>query len=159
MAGLANDTECPINVPGFVHHGNCDLLCGPVSWIDLTIFFLGNYAAHAATVLSQPGEAPLRTAVVMVTALLFPGAGVLRGAQALVRLAILAPTELQRAARAGALRMVVKVASDELTSVRDETENISPDQDVEKQGGSNLHTEVTRGTTSVRFLPQKGSDT
>jgi hypothetical protein len=38
--------------PGTSNHGDPNLICTPVSWIDIITFFLGNYVAHAATVSS-----------------------------------------------------------------------------------------------------------
>jgi len=51
-----NDTACLVNIPGYTHHGKCNLLCAPATWFDILIFFLGNYVAHAATVVSLPGQ-------------------------------------------------------------------------------------------------------
>jgi hypothetical protein len=49
-----------ISLPeGFTNHDDPNLLCMPPSWTDLAIFFLGNYVAHAATVVSRPGESPV----------------------------------------------------------------------------------------------------
>ncbi len=104
-----NNTDCPVNIPGYVHHGtDCSLLCQPASWLDITIFFLGNYVAHAATVINEPGQSPFMTLVNIILALLVPGAGILTGVSAILSRAILAPTSLQCAARAGALCMVVE---------------------------------------------------
>ncbi|KND86342.1 hypothetical protein TOPH_09018 [Tolypocladium ophioglossoides CBS 100239] len=103
-----NDTECPVQIPGFTHNGDCNLLCKPTSWKDILIFFLGNYGAHAATVIGRPGQSRLTWMFTLVLALCFPGTGVVTGLTAIFSRALLAPTELTRAARAGALCIVVK---------------------------------------------------
>lgn len=107
-ATALNDTQCPVNIPGYTHHGDCNLLCGPASWIDVMEFYLGNYVAHAVTIISSPGQSLSMTILKLLSALFFPGAGVSSGILALSSLARWAPTDLQRAARAGALCAVVK---------------------------------------------------
>ncbi|UNI20850.1 hypothetical protein JDV02_006899 [Purpureocillium takamizusanense] len=104
----ANDTTCPVQVPGYTHNGDCSLLCRPSNWKDITIFFLGNYGAHVATVFATPGQSSLTTALSLLLALCFPGAGVLTGLEAITSRALFAPTDLTRAARAGALCIVAK---------------------------------------------------
>ncbi|PHH90574.1 hypothetical protein CDD83_3261 [Cordyceps sp. RAO-2017] len=98
-----NDTNCPVQIPNFTHNGDCNLICKPADWKDLLVFFLGNYGAHAATVIGRPGQSSLTRAFSLVLALFFPGAGVLTGITAIASLALFAPTELTKAARAGAL--------------------------------------------------------
>lgn len=104
------DTQCPINIPGFFHRGNCKLLCRPTTWTDIILFYFGNYAAHAATVVSHPGQSLMSTLLTIVTALFFPGSGVRNGIAAIRSFAIFGDTNLQVAARAGALCAVVKVS-------------------------------------------------
>ncbi|KAK3326180.1 putative pogo transposable element [Apodospora peruviana] len=104
----SDDAQCAINIPGFIHHGNCDLLCRPATWTDIIVFYLGNYVAHAATVTSRPGQNTLSTIFTIIVALLFPGGGVRKGVAAIFSLAKFGATDLQVAARAGALCAVVK---------------------------------------------------
>lgn len=104
-----NDTECPVQIPGFTHNGDCNLLCKSTEWKDIVTFFLGNYGAHVATVVGRPGQSSLSWMFSLLLALCFPGAGVLTGLQAITSMALFAPTELTKAARAGALCIVVKV--------------------------------------------------
>ncbi|KAJ6440276.1 hypothetical protein O9K51_06066 [Purpureocillium lavendulum] len=104
----ANDTACPIQVPGYTHNGDCSLLCKPSTWKDIIVFFLGNYGAHVATIFTRPGQSTLAWGFSLLLALCFPGAGVLTGLQAITSRALFAPTELTRAVRAGALCIVVK---------------------------------------------------
>lgn len=101
-------SECPVNIPGFEHHGDCNLLCRPAAWTDIVVFYLGNYVAHAATIVTTPGESPAHTLTTFLIALLWPGGGVRKGLEAILSGAIFARTELERAARSGALCAVVK---------------------------------------------------
>jgi hypothetical protein len=101
----------PINTtivvpPDASNHGDRDLLCTPPKWTDIAIFFLGNYVAHAATIVTSPGESTLSVAIATIYALLFPVTGVVRGVKAIMSLAILGNTDLEKAARAGALYVV-----------------------------------------------------
>ncbi len=89
--------------PSYSSHNTSNLLCRPTKWSDVVVFFLGNYVAHAATVKTSPGESPLGVIIIVCSALLFPPSGVVRGFNASSSLAVFAPTELRRAARAGAL--------------------------------------------------------
>jgi hypothetical protein len=101
-----------ISLPeGASNHGDPRLLCLPTGWADVVVFFLGNYFAHAATVVSLPGESPVATALSVVLALLCPVTGLGRGLLALKSLAKFAETDLQQAARAGALCHVVRERS------------------------------------------------
>lgn len=89
------------STPRFHSHCDCSLLCKPASAKDVLLFFAANYAAHAGTVISRPGQSTLTTLVT-------PGTGVFTGILALTSLAWFAPTELTKAASAGALCIVVK---------------------------------------------------
>ncbi|KLU93080.1 hypothetical protein MAPG_12021 [Magnaporthiopsis poae ATCC 64411] len=112
--GTENVTEngarkCPNNLPGFTLQGdNCKVLCHPARWTDILLFFLGNYVAHAATALRRPGQSTLSTGVAFLMALLLPGGGVRHGIETIMSFAILQPTPLRTAARAGAICAVVK---------------------------------------------------
>jgi hypothetical protein len=98
-----------VEVPdGTTNHGNPHLLCTPTQWTDVAMFFLLNYFAHAFTVISFPGESVREKIKICLTALLFPIAGVVRGMNSIVRLAFLGRNELEKAARSGALCMVVR---------------------------------------------------
>ncbi|KAF6818871.1 nacht domain protein [Colletotrichum musicola] len=104
-----DDAQCPINVPGFFHRGDCNLLCKPASWTDVLVFFLGNYVAHAATVITSPGQTTLQTVTLTLSAVLFPNAGIRNGLRAIINRSQLESfSSLQKAARAGALLTVVK---------------------------------------------------
>ncbi|KAI9771092.1 MAG: hypothetical protein M1840_002443 [Geoglossum simile] len=98
-----------ITVPkGTSNHGDPHLLCTPTQWTDIAVFFIGNYVSHAATVKSVPGEPTASAFLALVLALVFPVSGVIRGVDSIWRRSIFAPTELEKALRAGALSMVVR---------------------------------------------------
>src|ERR1700692_965352 len=59
--------------------------CKPTTWCDITVFFLGNYIAHAATVKSYPGEATSRMLIATLGALLIPSSGLIRGLNSILR--------------------------------------------------------------------------
>ena len=94
-------TTCP-------NHGNPTLCCRSTKWTDLVVFYLGNYVAHALTTKITPGQNPFSAIVAIFAALLFPTSGIARSLRAISSGAIFAKTELQVAARAGALLMIVK---------------------------------------------------
>lgn len=65
-----------ITVPdGSSNHGNPNLLCTPPSWFDYILFYFSNYFAHAATVISTPGQGSEETFLAILAALLFPASG------------------------------------------------------------------------------------
>jgi hypothetical protein len=71
--GVAAIKNITITVPdGSSNHGDPNLLFTPSSWTDIITFYVGNYAAHAATVISLPGESTISTIRVGLSALLFP---------------------------------------------------------------------------------------
>jgi hypothetical protein len=67
------------------NHSNPYLICTPPKWYNLALFYFANYFAHAATVVSYPGQGTLETAFAVVTALLLPGSGVFRAAETILR--------------------------------------------------------------------------
>jgi hypothetical protein len=106
-------TNTTILLPeGTSNYGNPDILCTPATWVDIALFLLINYGAHAATVRSMPGEKIMDTIFNTLIALCFPYSGIVRGLDAIARCAILeCRNELQMAARAGALCQVVRAHS------------------------------------------------
>ncbi|KAF3765780.1 hypothetical protein M406DRAFT_329645 [Cryphonectria parasitica EP155] len=96
--------------PGSTSHGDPNLLCLPPSWTDLATFYGTNYLAHAATLIARPGQSLIETIIDTTNALFIPGSGMVRA----VRLLIFSVdwtrnrSPLRRAAKAGALCMVVK---------------------------------------------------
>lgn len=107
--GVAAIKNITITVPdGSSNHGDPNLLCTPSSWTDIITFYVGNYAAHAATVISLPGESTISTTRVGLSALLFPTSGLMRGFLTIATFATFAKTDLQKAARSRALCMVIR---------------------------------------------------
>ena len=75
----ARFTTLNITVPqGSSTHGNPHLLCTPPTSLNIIVFFLANYFAHAATVLTRPGASAVEQFAVILLALLFPGSGIIR---------------------------------------------------------------------------------
>lgn len=107
---MAPMTNITITVPeGTTNHGDPDILCVPSKWTDILIFYAVNYFAHAVTVKSLPGEKLEETAYYIAMALIYPYSGLLRGIEAITRRAAWCRgNELQQAARAGALCVVVR---------------------------------------------------
>lgn len=109
-----NGTQCPASPPGyFYQNDNCALLCRSTVWTDVLVFFLANYVTHVATVIAEPGQSVATSIASSVMALLLPGTGIERALNAIYSCAIFAPTQLQMAARAGALYVVVERDSEE----------------------------------------------
>jgi hypothetical protein len=106
-------------------HSDSDIFCRSSEWTDVAAFFLGNYVAHVATIHSSPGQSLLETILFLLTALFLPSAGVIKAFQAIKSRAIFADTELQRAARAGALFVVQEI--------RTESPMASTEEDSEKR--------------------------
>lgn len=77
--------------------------------MDVASFFLADFVAHAATVKSVPGQLTLPYMWNLVSALIFPALGVVRGLSAIYQRAVLAETPLKTAARAKAQCMVVRM--------------------------------------------------
>ncbi|CAG5137535.1 uncharacterized protein ALTATR162_LOCUS139 [Alternaria atra] len=97
--------------PGSSDHGTPGLLCTPTKPIDLLTFYLLNYVAHAATVLTRPGERADDYFVSVIGSLLFPALGLYRGIEAILSGAVcVRDDDLRKAARSGALCVVVRGA-------------------------------------------------
>ncbi|KAH7064458.1 hypothetical protein BKA63DRAFT_173792 [Paraphoma chrysanthemicola] len=96
---------------GSSDHGQPGLLCTPTKPIDLLIFFLLNYVAHAATVLTKPGERVDDFFVSVIGSLLFPALGLYRGIEAILCGAVFVQRDdLRKAAKSSALCLVVRGA-------------------------------------------------
>jgi hypothetical protein len=95
---------------GTSDHGDPNILCTPIKWLDILIFFLANYTAHAATVKTLPGEKPIDICFAIFLAITFPFSGVARGLDAIARRTLLyrRHSDLKTAARAGALCIVIR---------------------------------------------------
>jgi hypothetical protein len=106
MPALKNIT---ITVPqGFTNHGDPRLLCTPASWMDIIIFYLGNYVAHVATVRTPFPPNRGRDIITYFLVLFSPAWALEQSARMFMTMAVFAKTHLQSAARADALCMVVR---------------------------------------------------
>lgn len=94
--------------PGVTYDATTSTWCTPTSWIDVISFFLGNYIAHAATVITYPGEPVSVVIFNMILAILLPSTGAARGVYAILRHAALYKDPVKQALRARALCMVVR---------------------------------------------------
>lgn len=97
---------CP--PPGITQRGDSVFCQTPPPWTEYVSFYLGNYVAHAATVKAFPGETTFDTVLSIIMALFFPTSGIIRGMNAITGLAIFESHSLRKAARSGALCMVVR---------------------------------------------------
>ena len=102
-----------INVPnGTPNNAEQGSLCIPATWIDIANYFLFNYVAHGATVVSYPGEPVFHTLLSVVAAILFPTSGVIRSLNFIIRCPLLtAKNDLEVAARSGLLCILVRSSS------------------------------------------------
>lgn len=80
----------------------------PPKWYDFVVFFFSNYFAHAVTVVNVPGQHWHETVEVVLVALLWPVSGMSRALPTFYNHAALEQDVIKRAARAGALCMVVR---------------------------------------------------
>ncbi|KAF1963813.1 hypothetical protein CC80DRAFT_460797 [Byssothecium circinans] len=94
---------------GTSNHQTPGLLCVPTKWTDVIMFYLLNYVAHAATVLTRPGERSVDYLVSVIGSVLYPTMGMYRGVEAILSGAVFVKNDdLRKAARSGALCMVVR---------------------------------------------------
>ncbi|KAL8744471.1 MAG: hypothetical protein Q9190_003285 [Brigantiaea leucoxantha] len=84
------------------------LYCDKTSWYDVLWFFFSNYLLHALSVRSLPGENSVSSTVFKLCCFLIPFTGIRRGLGLILRASNLAPNDLQAAARANALCMVIR---------------------------------------------------
>jgi hypothetical protein len=75
----------------------------PAKWSDIITFYFGNYVAHVITIISHPGASAMEKILAVISALLFPGAGIFRALRAIFSKSRFAEDDLRAAARAGAL--------------------------------------------------------
>lgn len=107
----SNNASSSITLPPtFTNHGNPNLICQPAKWTDLLTFFVVNYFAHAATVIIKPGCSTLEKVYIIFFALILPGAGAYKALLTIAHGVLgWSDGELKRAARAGALCMMVEM--------------------------------------------------
>lgn len=101
--GSLADTN-PANTDGV------NLQCSTATPWSVFLFLASNYLAHCATVKMYPGSTPLDTGVATILALFIPSSGIIRALFSIGRYARFRRkrNSLERAAAAGALRMVVR---------------------------------------------------
>src|SRR5271155_2488007 len=86
------------------------VVCSSASWQDMITFFLVNYITHAVTVRIPPGTTKTESAIIMATSLLLPFRGTAQARDHIQRGKWPSSTDLQKAARAGALCVVARSA-------------------------------------------------
>ena len=82
--------------------------CQPTRWYDVVWFIFTNFILHALSVRSLPGEKSLTSTVFKFCCFLVPYTGVRRGLCLILRASNLAGNDLQSAASANALCMVIR---------------------------------------------------
>lgn len=106
MPALVNVTiEAPA---GTTDHGIPGLICPPARVVDVAVFFIVNYLAHAFTIITSPGATFREKMTASIHALFVPGSGIIRSVRWIFGLACFETDSLARAAKAGALCMVLK---------------------------------------------------
>ena len=86
------------------------VVCTRTVWYDIVWFFFANYILHALSVRSLPGENIFTLVVFKVACLIVPYTGIRRGLCLIARASNLTKDDLQAAARANALCMVVRIS-------------------------------------------------
>jgi hypothetical protein len=105
-AAATKTRTCP--PPGITQRSDKVFCQTPPLWTEYASFYLGNYVAHVATVKAFPGETTFNTVLSIIMALFFPTSGIIRGLNAISGLAIFKSSSLGKAAKSGALCMVVR---------------------------------------------------
>lgn len=82
--------------------------CEPTNWYDICWFIFANYVLHALSVRSLPGENSYSSFVTKIGCLLIPYSSLRRGLCLITRANTAADNDLQAAARARALCMVIR---------------------------------------------------
>lgn len=82
--------------------------CEPTNWYDICLFIFTNYILHALSVRSLPGENSYSSFVIRIACLLIPSTGLRRGLCLITRANTASDNDLQAAARARALCMVIR---------------------------------------------------
>lgn len=86
------------------------LYCEKTNWYDICWFFFSNYVLQALSVRSLPGENTYSTTAFKLCCLLVPYTGLRRGLCLISRASNLAGNDLQSAASANALCMIIRTA-------------------------------------------------
>jgi len=113
-----------------------EVVCVPATWQDIIAFYVLNYATHALTIKSSPGDTTETTFWIILFALFIPFAGVWRACLTIANgtFNVFGKTGFQDAARVGALCAVFR-NSDWKTRVGEEYEGCRVDS-LEDHGAS-----------------------
>ena len=85
-----------------------EYICVSTNWYDVAWFIFANYLLHALSVRSLPGENGFSSTVFKLCCFLVPFTGLRRGLNLISAASNFAPNDLQAAARAKALCMVIR---------------------------------------------------
>ena len=85
-----------------------NVVCTPTNWYDIVWFYFANYIMHALSVRSLPGENLFTSIVFKIACLMIPYTGIRRGLCLISRASNVVRNDLQAAARANALCMIVR---------------------------------------------------
>lgn len=88
--------------------GDPKVHCEPSTWYDICWFIFANYILHALSVRSLPGENAYSSFVIRMGSLFIPFTGLRRGLSLITRANAATENDLQAAARARALCMVIR---------------------------------------------------
>ena len=132
---MAPTINLTITVPdGSTSHGTPNLICVPTQWYHFIIFFGANFIAHAFTLVTSPGATYSEQVRVSLHALICPGSGIIRCLRWIIAFAAWESDPLAKAAKAGALCMVLKkqnVSRGDFDGIRDPWfQNVFEDRDV-----------------------------
>lgn len=100
----------PANVTVIVNDNDPHVYCERTTWYSVCWFLFSNYVLHALSVRSLPGENTYSTTAFKLCCLLIPYTGLRRGLCLISRASNFAGSDLQCAARANALCMVIRTA-------------------------------------------------
>jgi hypothetical protein len=74
-----------VDVPDDTEKPTKNIICFSIPWYKVTIFFLVNYIAHAATIMPFPGQGKLLAILDFLTAVFLPYSSLWRGTSAIWR--------------------------------------------------------------------------
>jgi hypothetical protein len=110
-----------VDVPDDTEKPTEKIICFAIPWYKVTIFFLVNYIAHAATIIPFPGQGKLLAFLDFLTAVFLPYSGLWRGGSAIWRSSWFSwrcwdewvdknknYNQLEEAARANALAVIIR---------------------------------------------------
>ncbi|MCJ1343300.1 hypothetical protein MMC31_001493 [Peltigera leucophlebia] len=140
------------------NHEDPKVHCEPTNWYDICWFIFANYILHALSVRSLPGENSYSSFVIKIGSLFIPFTGLRRGLCLIIRAATAADNDLQAAARARALCMVIR-KPDWRPCAGDVIEGCELDvhEDVADNLGVNINTDSKNCNADNRKVDNRGS--